>query len=248
MTTTTIDVSTIEPIRHREAMELGLVEYQRFHALLECLEPGDWSQPTDCPAWDVREMAAHVAGAMAANAAIRENVRQMLRARKGEGPLVDELSALQVRERDNTAPADLVDEIGRLVEPAIKGRRRTPAPLRALPMKVELPYGTDKWPLGFLIDVIYTRDAWMHRIDISRATGQELVLTPDHDGRLVADIVADWARRHGQPFTLALDGPAGGTYAAGTGGETLELDAVEFARIISGRARGAGLLTQEVPF
>jgi hypothetical protein len=74
------------------------------------------------------------------------------------------------------------------------------------------------------------------------------VLTAEHDGRLVTDVVSEWARRHGQPFTLTLTGDAGGVYVAGAGGEHIELDAVEFCRILSGRARGTGLLTTEVPF
>lgn len=39
----------------------------------------------------------------------------------------------------------------------------------------------------------------MHRIDISRATGRPLTLTADHDGVLVADVVHEWAGRHGTP-------------------------------------------------
>ena len=88
----------------------------------------------------------------------------------------------------------------------------------------------------------------MHRVDISRVTGRSLVLTPEHDGRIVADVVAEWARRHGCSFRLELTGPAGGTFIKGDGGEAITLDAVEFCRILSGRAVGAGLLTQEVPF
>jgi hypothetical protein len=37
-------------------------------------------------------------------------------------------------------------------------------------------------------------------------------------------------------------------YVAGDGGEYIELDAVEFCRILSGRAKGTGLLSTEVPF
>lgn len=75
------------------------------------------------------------------------------------------------------------------------------------------------------------------------------MLTPEHDGRLVADVVGEWARRHGRPFTLRLTGPAGGHFAAGGGGdETVELDAVEFCRILSGRAPGVGLLARPVRF
>jgi hypothetical protein len=98
------------------------------------------------------------------------------------------------------------------------------------------------------MDVIYNRDAWMHRVDVTRAIGREMMLTPNHDGRLIADAVAEWARRHGQPFRLKLTGPAGGEYAAGNGDEHIELDAVEFCRILSGRALGSGLMSTEVPF
>ena len=46
---------------------------------------------------------------------------------------------------------------------------------------------------------------------------------------------------------LTLTGPAGGHYAAGDG-EHITIDAVEYCRILSGRASGSGLLNQEVPF
>jgi hypothetical protein len=88
----------------------------------------------------------------------------------------------------------------------------------------------------------------MHRIDICRATGRDALLTAGHDGRILADVVADWARRHGQPFTLTLTGPAGGWFRAGDCGPDLELDAVQFARILSGRDRASGLLATAVPF
>ena len=90
----------------------------------------------------------------------------------------------------------------------------------------------------------------------SRATGKELVLTADHDGVIVADVVEEWGRLHGQPFTLVLTGPAGGTWNEGGRGDDahssappdIELDAVEFCRILSGRGTGSGLLSQGVPF
>jgi hypothetical protein len=122
--------------------------------------------------------------------------------------------------------------------------------MRAAPIKTEVAGTPETWKLGFLMDIIFTRDTWMHRIDISRAIGRDPVLTPEHDGRLIADVVADWSRRHGQPFTLELTGPAGGTYASSDDaeGESLSLDAVEFCRTLSGRAPGVGLLSTEVPF
>lgn len=253
MTTHTITtVDTIPPVDHREAMALAATEYDRFGALLHALADDDWAAATDCPAWDVRAMVAHVVGAMAGNASMRENLRQLRTARKGDGPLVDELSALQVADRTDATATDLVAAFDRLATPAVKGRSRVPGPVRSLArMPIEMPYGTETWTLGYLVDTIYTRDVWMHRVDIARATGRDLVLTPDHDGRLIADMVAEWARRHGRPFTLVLDGPAGGTFTAAGGGEpdaALRLDAVEFARTVAGRTPGDSLLATPVAF
>lgn len=250
-TSTPTDVSSVDPIDHRAAMALAAVEYERFGALLASLGPDDWAAPTDCPAWDVRAMVAHVVGAMAGNASMRENLRQLRLARKGDGPLVDELSALQVADRAAAGPDTLLAEYERLVTPAVKGRARVPGPVRSLArMPVEMPYGTETWTLGYLIDTIYTRDVWMHRVDIARATGRDLVVTAGHDGRLVADVVAEWARRHGRPFTLELEGEAGGAFTAGTAadGEAVRLDAVEFTRTVAGRSPGEGLLATPVAF
>ena len=96
----------------------------------------------------------------------------------------------------------------------------------------------EKWSLGYLIDIIYLRDAWMHRLDTARATGAGLVLSADHDGRIVADVVSEWAGRHGQPFTLELTGEAGGVFISGEGGETTVIDAVEFCCLLAGRGPG----------
>lgn len=140
---------------------------------------------------------------------------------------------------------------------AAAGRRRTPSLLRRVSIGDqpvdETGAQTEKWTLGYLIDVILTRDTWMHRSDIATATGRSMTLTAEHDGVLVADIAAEWAGRHGQPVTLTLTGLAGGTWTFGGGGAAgdppqLELDAVEFCRILSGRGSGAGLLATRVPF
>jgi hypothetical protein len=123
-----------------------------------------------------------------------------------------------------------------------------PGLIRSRHITVQMPSGPERWKIAFLMDIVFTRDTWMHRGDIARATGRELVLTADHDGRIVADAVADWARRHGRPFRLLLDGPAGGAFVQGNDGVELQLDAVEFCRVLSGRGDGDGLLAQEVPF
>jgi hypothetical protein len=127
-------------------------------------------------------------------------------------------------------------------------RRRTPAVLRRT-IKISVPPPHESLGLGFLIDQIYNRDMFMHRVDICRATGREMTLDAAHEGRIIAEVVGDWADNHDQPFDLVLDGPAGGAFRRGEDGEHLRLDAVEFARIVSGRRDGnavVGLLSTEV--
>jgi uncharacterized protein (TIGR03083 family) len=223
-------------------------EYRRLDVLLRSLTAEDWARPTDCTEWDVRAMVAHLAGAGASNASVRELLRQSWRARQvaRTGDFVDKINEVQVRERADRSPAQLLTELAAVAPRAVRGRRRVPRPLRALPLPFGPPLGVR--PLGYLLGRIYTRDAWMHRVDISRATGREPVLTADHDGRIVADVVAEWAAGHSAPYRLHLTGPAGGTWERGSGGEELRLDAVEMLRVVSGRTPGTGLLATTVPF
>jgi len=223
-------------------------EYRRLDALLRSLTDEEWSRPTDCTEWDVRAMVAHLVGAAESNASVRAMLRQTRLARRvaRAGDLVDKINEVQVRERADHPHARLVAELSDIAPRAVRGRRRIPRPVRALPLPFGPPLGVR--PLGYLMGCIYTRDAWMHRVDISRATGRDLVLTADHDGRIVADVVAEWADRHGAPYRLHLTGPAGGTWERGAGGEELRLDAVEMLRAVSGRVPGTGLLATTVPF
>ena len=86
----------------------------------------------------------------------------------------------------------------------------------------------------YLMDTIYTRDVFMHRVDIARATNRP-VPPADADADLVADVVRDWARRSGADVTLELLGPAGGTFVANSGAVRVVADAFEFCRLMSGR-------------
>jgi hypothetical protein len=74
------------------------------------------------------------------------------------------------------------------------------------------------------------------------------VVTADHDGLLVRDLVDEWATLHDEPFDLTLTGAAGLRRARGEGGPRLELDAIEFARTAAGRTSATGVLAVPVPF
>lgn len=250
MTTTMTDTATIPPITRREAPEIAATEFARVVDQLRSLNHDNWTQATDCPGWDVRAMAGHMLGMTEAQTSLTKFGRQFLASKRNaaDGLAIDAMTASQVRDHAHLSTSELVDRFEAAAPRAVRGRRRIPAVVRATTFRSEGPFATERWKMGWLFDVILTRDPWMHRSEIARATGRELALTPEHDGRIVADVVAEWTRRHGQPCTLMLTGPAGGAYTARGGGEEHCLDAVEFCRTVSGRGDGEGLLRTPVPF
>jgi uncharacterized protein (TIGR03083 family) len=254
--TTTTAVTTGRPRPRRStldretALRLTATEYARYLDQLESLGPEDWSRPTDCPAWDVRAMAAHNLGQAELAGSLPEMVRQFVGMSRRDETGVDALTAYQVEARSTLTPAGIIERYRRVVPRAVRGRGRRSALMgrATMPDKQTVNGVVEWWTFGYLFETILTRDTWMHRVDTAEATGRPMVLTAEHDGVLLADVVTEWAARHDAPFTLHLTGPAGGSWSVGTGGEELNLDAVLFARTLSGRAPGSGLLAVQVPF
>ncbi|HEV7677297.1 MAG TPA: maleylpyruvate isomerase family mycothiol-dependent enzyme [Candidatus Dormibacteraeota bacterium] len=234
------------------AMRLAANEYTQFVDQLRGLSASDWTRPTPCPAWDVHAMACHVLGMAEMAASPVEQVRQMVAARRRGGLFIDALTALQVDKHVHRSSAEVVQRLEVATHRAARGRARTPSLIRRARMGNQ-PVGDDgtqmePWTVGYLTDVILTRDTWIHRADVAAATERPMTLSTGHDGVIVADVVAEWAGRHAQPCTLTLTGPAGGSWSWGDGGPSYQLDPVRFCRILSGRAPGDGLLSTRVPF
>ena len=200
----------------------------------------------------MKALLSHVLGGMEGNARVREFVRQLraaTKAAKQSGrPMIDEMTAAQVLEHASLSPAEMQRRMREVAPKAVA--RPTPYPgagarpaLQARTtdrrrLEARLPGRHDLEPR--LVDAPHRSHA--------RRRAATSCSPREHDGRIVADVVAEWARTHGQPFDLLLDGPAGGSFVQGENGESLHLDAVEFCRILSGRSAGSGLLDQEVPF
>ncbi|HSJ36169.1 MAG TPA: maleylpyruvate isomerase family mycothiol-dependent enzyme [Acidimicrobiia bacterium] len=253
MTVTSIDTGTIPTIAHEEAFVLAREAYGRYASVLAEVADEQWSLPTDCSEWTVRDMAGHMLGAMRSAASFREFVSQQMevarRGRRDGRPAVDHMTSIQVERVSDLSPRELVAETVASVEKAARGRHRLPAPLRRwASFPVVMGDIAERWTLGYLVDVILTRDTFMHRVDLTRALGTKMQVDAEHEGRIVADVVAEWARRHGRPFTLEVTGPAGGVFQAGGGSEPISVDAIEFCRAVSGRRPGQGLLATAVPF
>jgi uncharacterized protein (TIGR03083 family) len=251
MNQATIDVTTIPRIGHDEAMRITAVENRKFGEMLRGFDADDWSKRTDCVLWDVHGLAAHVVGAAAAQAKVREFVRQV---RTGK-PLIAEIGAenwwdgmneLQVRERADRSPAELIAEWDTMSERALRARTKLPRLIARLPL-LNLPEPVGRQSVAYLFDMGFTRDVWAHRIDLAVATGKPFDADAVHDGRILADIVAEWATTHDEPFTLELAGPAGGSFTRGTGGETVRLDATELVRVLAERVPGDGVLQHTLP-
>jgi uncharacterized protein (TIGR03083 family) len=238
-------------------LRLAATEYDRCAVAFRSLEPAQWAAPTDCSAWDVRQMAAHMLGMVEMAASMRENIRQQRKAGRtvaqSGGLYIDALTQLQVDERAGWTPERITERYQARAPKAVAGRRRAPAFIRrrAMSQLNDVNGALEPWTFGYLIDIILTRDPWMHRLDIAQATGTPPRLTADHDGVIVADVVAEWADRHGKEFTLTLTGPAGGSWKNGENGAALTLDAVDFCRALSRRPVSVtldDLMNTEVPY
>jgi uncharacterized protein (TIGR03083 family) len=237
-------------ITRKEARVLAADEFEKFADLAASLTPEEWATDTDCVGWDVRKMVLHVLGSADAQASPLVFLHQLRRGLPLNKEIdshhwVDGLNELQLRERNHLTNDEVVAQLAAVGANAVKGRWRTPLPMRYLPVPFGPPIG---WaPLKYLLDVGFTRDVWAHRIDIHAAIGRPMQVTADHDGRLVADIVAEWAELHRQPFELVLEGPAGGKFIQGTDGERIEINALDFIRTLSGRLPGTGVLANPLP-
>lgn len=248
------EAKDIPDLTHVEAGALATQELDRTLALLESLSTEDWQRPTGCTLWNVQELAAHLAGACAGFASWAEFKRQYI-----QNPYlaqaavkVDGINRRQVEDRAGAGPAALVAELRQVGPKAIRTRQWLPWLLRVIPVPFGPPLGTV--PIGYLTDLIYIRDMWMHRLDICRASGRDMVLTPAHDGRIVALVMRDLGQLLAAELTdgrirLELTGPAGGVFDFGRGphpAATIRMDTLDFNWLASGRMTADEAIAQVV--
>jgi uncharacterized protein (TIGR03083 family) len=252
------DVTQIARITRRtDAAPVAVAVYGQLDDLLRTLSDQDWAAPTACPGWSVSDVVGHLIGAARGNASLREFTRQQVlglhRRREFGGNPLDAVNALQIADHAHLIDSQRADVLCGLVPDAVRGRMRLSAWVGAVSIPVSaggsaatgMPRTVN---MGRLLEVVYTRDVWMHTVDIAEAIGHDLPMTAAANRRIVQDVVIDWARRHRQPVDLVLTGPSGGRYRSGPAGPAIELDAIEFCRILSGRAQGEGLLETKILF
>jgi uncharacterized protein (TIGR03083 family) len=213
------------------------VAHAEGRATLE-LGKDDWTRPTDCTEWDVRALVAHLVAQCQDGIHLASMARRELlsRRRYPDKPPVDAYMAVGVDDHRAASGPELVERFARLWPRAARARRRRPAVLRRIKLDPGIP-GQPRWRLDYVLDVIFNRDLWMHRVDLARATGRPFVLG-DHDREIVAQVVRDLGRGWSAvPVALELTGPAGGCWLLGSGDPVavVRAEVVAYLRALSGR-------------
>lgn len=104
---------------------------------------------------------------------------------------VDAHMAVGVDDHLAASGPELVERFALLWPRAVRARRQRPGPLRRIKINSGVPY-LPRWRIAYLLDVILNRDLWMHRVDLTRATGRPFVIG-DHDQQIVAQVIRDLA-------------------------------------------------------
>jgi uncharacterized protein (TIGR03083 family) len=234
-TTTPVPAAAMQQSSPERGAEVLLDQVSAYVAELRELSADEWAKATDCPEWDVRKIAAHVAGALDGGAHMRVFLRHAVTAKRRGLPMVDGINACQVADRTARSGPEIADEIERLAPKAARKRRTTPGLMRRRPVSDGgLRPGST---LGYLFDVIYQRDIWMHRVDTARATGRALRPTAgdaEMVGQVIRDLALDWT---GPTAVLELTGPGAGRWLLGSGepAGTARTESVEYLRLLADR-------------
>lgn len=229
------DVRKIPGTSRREAAELAAAENAAFIAELTALAPDAWNGSTDCDPWTVKDIASHVLGWGEAGMSWREFRHQMAGAVKGwraHGNPVHAQNQLQVEDRKDLSPDELIARLEVGLPALLRLRQRLSLPGRLVPLYNPL-FGLIT--LGFAMDTIFTRDVFVHRIDIARSAGTEFYAGP-HDRRVFEDCLRHWAKKSKANLCFELDGPLSGHYATGSApAAVVRGTGVDLVRVLAGR-------------
>ncbi|MFD4255782.1 maleylpyruvate isomerase family mycothiol-dependent enzyme [Amycolatopsis thermoflava] len=202
-------------LTRRQVVEGATGQYDRFAELVESVTDG-WDTPTRCTKWRVRDVAAHVVGNAVDTAA----------------------GTIGTRTPDEQAVALAHHEPAELAAMLREANAKLRAALSTLDdQRWAKPSGVRGRTVGNGVLTLWY-DAYVHGDDIRAALGRE----PERGSGLTAAVhcVAESLRQKGWgPARLELRdfGPVD----IGSGGDTVEADALEFVLTASGRRDPAAL-------
>ncbi len=236
MTATSLDSGVLIRPTRAEAWSLAEAQNAALVRELRALNPEDWNAPTDCERWRVKDIAAHLLGwaeFFTSASEFRHQLRALVPGRKQLPTATDVQNELQVNDRRDLSPRELLSGLENTLPRFLSFRTRATRMAGIVPFYAGI---IGPATVGFLMATVFTRDVFMHRIDIARATGRELAVG-EWERRLVADVVRDWGRRSKADARLVLTGDAGGDFVLGSGSRArISGDPLEFCRNLTGRA------------
>ena len=169
------DAPTTRPrppaLDHETAMRLAATEYDRIVEAWDGPLRRGLVPPDRLPRVDVRDLATHVSAWPRWRRPSEHGPAEGGREPPGGG--IDALTAVQVDQCRQLSPDQIVERFAG----SRRGRRAavggSPAFVRrrTLPEEQVVGGNQEMWAIGFLTDVILTRDPWMHRVDLAHAVG-----------------------------------------------------------------------------
>jgi uncharacterized protein (TIGR03083 family) len=228
-------VSEVPGLNGERARRAAAFQYAALGEELKRLDADQWGRQTECDRWDVHAVVAHLIGWMEALTSFKEFRHQLgsgWRRRDELGNILDAVNEVQVDDRRKLEPPALIARYEEMYPKLLALRSRFARVGRAIPFYDPVVAGNTN--LAFYANVIFTRDAFMHRIDIAEAIGVKLDLSQE-DGWVLADLVKDWSRRQKVDATVELESV--GRFRAGSGSRaSISGRGSDLARVLSGRA------------
>jgi uncharacterized protein (TIGR03083 family) len=236
MAQTIIRLEDLSKPSHPEWLELGQAIDASLTQTLRSLSEDEWSTPTECPPWTVKDVVAHLIGWEEATISPRQLVRQAKAGWKTRsdhrGNWLDATNQFQVDSLAAMSHAEILSRFESNGPRYHRVRNRYGLVTGLFPMKE--PFSGTWVPVRFLFDTIFVRDHLMHHIDICTALGRQLPLG-DAERRVAHDAIREWAGKADADVTLELSGPAGGTFIRGSGRTHISGDAIDLCRVAAGR-------------
>jgi uncharacterized protein (TIGR03083 family) len=215
---------------------------------LETLTPEQWERDTDCTGWSVRELAGHMVGAQEDARHIPTVLWRRMKGRRRYPHLaaVDAANQIQVDDHATHTSDQLCRDYRANAAKVARRVRNFPSVLSGVPVDPTMAPGNRPLRLGYLFNVIYLRDAWMHGFDLARAVGLPRTQTTA-DALVLEQIMGDLATAWGEGsgVELHLTGELEGTWRIGSAKvqARVQCDGVELCRSLSGRTPESAITT-----